>query len=223
MISATGGDGTKEFLYMDTAFTGAVMPNCPYTDDEARQLLANGKEVIIHMPMEPENGSKSWLPEGAILSNYSEEEAKAATLSAIGQIKGATGINNHMGSKVMENKDLVTAAIVTAKENNLYFVDSLTTSKSKAKEAAEENDAKIYYRNIFLDGTKDVTKIEKNLKKAGEIAVKDGYCIAIGHVGQEGGKATAQAISNMVPKLNEKGVKLVTMSQLIGILEAQEK
>ena len=214
-----GSDGTKEFMYMDIPFTGAVMPNCPSSEEDTRQLLANGKEVIVHIPMEPNKGNKSWLPEGAIMASFTPAEARVAAQSAIDQIKGATGINNHMGSKVMENKELIAEILTLAKENNLYYVDSLTTGKSKAGEAAKEIGTQIYLRDVFLDGTKDSSTIEKNIKKAADVAVKEGYCIAIGHVGQAGGKVTAQAISNMLPYLAEKGIKLVTMTELIAIME----
>ena len=216
-------DGTKEFMYMDVPFTGAVMPNCPHTEDEARRLLSNGKEVIVHIPMEATKGSKSWLPEGAIMADFTPEQARQATQSALNQIQGATGMNNHMGSKVMEDKKLVSEILSNAKENSLYFVDSLTTNKSKAKEAAEEMGTKVYTRNVFLDSTKDISKIEKNIKKAVDIALKENYCIAIGHVGQEGGKVTAQAIINMQDYIAEKGVRLVTMTELISIIEADLK
>jgi len=218
-----GSDGTKEFMYMDIPFTGAVMPGCPNSGEEARQLLANGKEVIVHIPMEPNKGSKSWLPQGAVMADFTPDEARSAAQAAIEQIPGATGINNHMGSKVMENKELVLEILTMAKENNLYFVDSLTTGKSKAAEAAKEIGMQIYLRDVFLDSTKDISKIEKNIKKAGEVAVKENYCIAIGHVGAAGGKVTAQAIKNMLPSLSEKGVKLVTMSELISIMENNSK
>jgi len=173
--------------------------------------------------MEATKGSKSWLPEGAIMADFTPEQARQATQSALNQIQGATGMNNHMGSKVMEDKKLVSEILSNAKENSLYFVDSLTTNKSKAKEAAEEMGTKVYTRNVFLDSTKDISKIEKNIKKAVDIALKENYCIAIGHVGQEGGKVTAQAIINMQDYIAEKGVRLVTMTELISIIEADLK
>ena len=181
-----GGDGTKEFMYMDIPFTGAVMPGCPNSVEEARQLLANGKEVIVHIPLEPNKGSKSWLPLGAIMADFTPDETRKAVQSAIDQIQGATGMNNHMGSKVMENKELVSEVLAVAKENNLYYVDSLTTNKSKAAEAAKEIGIPLYLRDVFLDSTKDISAVEKNIKKAIDVATKEGYCIAIGHVGQAG-------------------------------------
>lgn len=57
--------------------------------------------------------------------------------------------------------------------------------------------------------------IKQQLAKAGDIALKYGYSVAIGHVGSVSGKITAQAIKEMLPQLEGKGIKLVYISELI--------
>lgn len=212
-------DGTKEFMYMEAPFTGAVMPSMPHSYEEGKQLYENNKDVILHLPMEPVNGKRSWLPDKAILSQSTEDEAKEVVHFGLDEIRYCVGINNHMGSKVMEDEKLLRAVLEVAKEKNLVFVDSGTTNKSKARDIGEEMGITVLQRDIFLDGTKDVSKIEKNLKKAANIAMKKGYAVAIGHVGQEGGKATASAIKNTMPYFEENNVQLITISELIKIIQ----
>ena len=213
-----GADGTREFMYMDIPFTAAVMPGGSYTEDEAHRLLANGKEVIINMPMEAKNMRNISLPEISITDSNTKAEARAALLKAIGQIPGATGINNHLGTKVMENEELVTTILSTAMESNLYFVDTLTTNRSKALEVAESLGAKVYTADILLDGRGDIRRIERNLRRAGERAAENGFAVAVGHVGPQGGRATAAAIQNIYTELRQKGVYIITMSELISKL-----
>ena len=44
--------------------------------------------------------------------------------------------------------------------------------------------------------------------------MKKGQAIAAGHVGQEGGKVTAEAIKEMLPELKRKNIDLVYVSEL---------
>jgi len=209
-----GGVGVREFLYMDIPFTGGVIPGAPHTEDETRRLVANGKDVMIHMPMEARNMRGVWLPDIHIMNSHTKAEARAALLKAIDQIPSATGITNRYDSKVMDNEDLLTTILSTAMESNLYFVDSLAANRSKASEISEELGARVYIADIVLDGSSDVRRIERNLRRAARMADENGFAIAIGHIGPEGGRATAQAIHNMREELAQKGVVLVTMSEL---------
>jgi len=120
-----GADGSRDFMYLDVPITAAVMPGAPYTEADARRLTANGKEVMIYMPMEARNMRGVNLPEINIMDSHTKAEARAALLKSIDQIRGAHGIMNHLGSRVMENEELLTTILSTAKEGNLYFVDSL--------------------------------------------------------------------------------------------------
>lgn len=215
-------DGTKEFMYSDIPFTGAVMPSMPYSTQESIQLFENGKEVILHMPMEAHNGKKSWLPDKAILSSCTADEAKTLVISSLDEIENCIGINNHMGSKITENEELLKAVLEVCKERNLIFIDSLTTEKSVASKIGEELGVTVLVRDVFLDSTKSQSKIESNLKKAGQVAQKKGYAIAIGHVGEEGGKATINAMKNIKPYFDEQNIKFVTLSEFLEIMRDAE-
>ena len=71
-------------------------------------------------------------------------------------------------------------------------------------------------RDVFLDSTQSKEKIKDNLRKAIKIANEKGYSVAIGHIGAEGGKVTAEAIKEV---LNEVGdsVDFVGVSKLLPI------
>jgi len=212
------GDGTREFMYINVPFTGSVIPGSPHTEDETRQLLANGKEVLIHMPMEARNMKNLQFSDINIMDTYTKAEARAAMLKAIDQIRGATGISNYAGSAVMENTDLMTTVLSTAIEHDLYFVDTSDSKNTKAAGIAEELGTGFYVQDIFIDGTRDIGKIERNLRRAATVAENNGFAIAIGNIGPNGGRATAQAIMNIQSELAEKGVVLVTMSQLRDVI-----
>ena len=100
------------------------------------------------------------------------------------------------------------------KEKDVPFVDSMTTAKSLGKAVAAEKGVALLERDVFLDSTDSVEVVKEHLRKAGEVALEKGSAIAIGHVGPEGGKITAQAIKEVAPELERAGITFVTVSEL---------
>jgi polysaccharide deacetylase 2 family uncharacterized protein YibQ len=205
--------GTQEFLDLEIKYTAAVMPGLLFTKDDCEKLISKNKEIILHMPMEPHYGKKSWLGEKALTSDLSDEKIKKNIIESLKDIRYAIGMNNHMGSKIMENKHVLDIVFKVANENKLIFVDSVTTSKSKAREIAEKYNVKFFKRDIFIDAN-SVYQVEKNLKKAIKTALSKKYCIAIGHVGPAGGKTTAIAIKNICEKFKNTPLRFITITEL---------
>ncbi|MEV2771420.1 divergent polysaccharide deacetylase family protein [Paenibacillus larvae] len=58
--------GTEDMLALPFPITVAVMPFLQTTKADAEAAHAAGKEVIIHLPMEPKIARKSWLGPGVI-------------------------------------------------------------------------------------------------------------------------------------------------------------
>jgi len=213
-----GGCGTREFMYLDIPMTAGVMPSSPYTQDDTLRLIANGKEVIIYMPMEARNMRGVRLGDVNIMDSGTKAEARAALLMALDQIRGARGITNHFGSRVMENEELVTTILSTAIESRLYFIDLHDASRSKSGEVAKELGINVYVPNVVLDGSGDVRRIERALRQAARHADENGFAIAVGNIGEGGGKATAQAIKNVSDELAGMGIVFVSMSELVAKL-----
>jgi len=210
--------GTNEMLSLPIKFTGAVMPSMSKTSEECELLFNSGKDVILHMPMEPHKGKLSWLGNSYILDNYTDEQVKKVFSESISQINHCVGVNNHMGSKVTENERIFNTIFSIMKENNLIFIDSVTTPKSIVEKTACENKIKYMKRDVFLDSTQDIQKIKQNIIKTSEIAKKQGFAIAIGHVGAEGGIATYTAIKDTYKELEEQGIVFVGVKDLEKII-----
>ena len=208
------GEGTEEMLALDIPITAAVMPFSSASSEDAAAVLAAGKEYIVHMPMESLTGKKSWVGDKGVFRTMTADEIKAVTEEALDILPGAKGMNNHMGSAIMESRDKLTPVFEVLKDKGLFFVDSMTTPDSVAEETAEDTGVTLYKRNVFLDSTDDIEKIKANLIRAGEEAVKNGKAVAIGHVGPEGGLVTAKAIKETAPKLKDMGVEFIFASEL---------
>lgn len=207
-------EGTDEMISLPIKFTGAVMPQMPNTEEECQKLFATNKDIILHMPMEPHKGKKSWLGKMSIMNTDSKSTALETFKKSLSQINGCIGFNNHMGSKVTENEEIMSVILNEAKNRNLIVVDSVTGPKSVIGKISEKLNLKYLKRDVFLDSTKDVSKIILNLKKATKIAKEKGFAVAIGHVGAEGGVATYQAILQTYKELENIGIKFVGVGEL---------
>lgn len=213
------GDGTEEMLEIGIPITVAVMPFMPHSREEAQRAIKAGHEVIVHMSMEPEKGKIEWLGPRPILNNLSNEEVKDIIKDAIEEVEGAVGINNHMGSKVTQNESIIRAILEEAKERNIMFLDSKTTPNSVVGKVSQELNMTYLERDIFIDSIRDKNHMKKQLDKLGRVALEKGYAIGIGHVGPDGGKPTVEAIKEMAPILEKRGIKFVFLSQIKDIKE----
>ncbi|MEW8956152.1 divergent polysaccharide deacetylase family protein [Clostridium sp.] len=209
-----GGEGTEEMLNLNIPITAAVMPFAPYGSEEARMAKEKGKEVIIHMPMEPEQGKAHWLGKRPILSSLSSEEVEKRVREAVDEVNVAKGMNNHMGSKITKDERVLREIFKILKEKDMFFLDSKTTGKSKVPELCKEMGIPYYERDVFLDHVHSLENVEKQMENAYKIAREKGYAVIIGHVGAQGGKITVNGIKNKIENFQKRGVEFVFISQI---------
>ncbi|MTI46385.1 divergent polysaccharide deacetylase family protein [Sporosalibacterium faouarense] len=210
--------GTEDMYNLNIPLTAAVMPFQPFSESDAQAAHEAKLEVILHIPMEPEHGKKEWLGPRGITDDLSNEEIQSCIEDSLSQIPFAVGMNNHMGSKITQDERIIESVLKIIKDRNLFFIDSKTTPKSVIPDISKNLNVKFATRDIFLDGTQNQNHIEKQIEKLGEIALERGYAIGIGHVGVEGGTVTAKAIKSMYPKLQNKDIKFVYISDIINLI-----
>jgi len=217
-------DDIDEMIALDIAFTGAVIPGHPSSSAHMEMLIANGKDVIIHLPMEPLKGAKkSWHTPMSLYVGLDATQVSERVDAALKELTQVSGINNHMGSKATSNEQLMGYYVQAAKNHDFIILDSLTNSKSKLKDVATQQDAKFLIRDVFLDDPqkRNVSFVERRMKEAADIADKNGYAIAIGHVGRSGGMTTIEGIKKTAKDIEARGIEFVTLKQLYEIIEKQ--
>lgn len=208
------GQGTEEMLALPIPLTAAIMPFSSCTREDAAAVKQAGKEIFIHMPMESLTGKKEWVGDKGVFRSMSEAEIQARVEEAFSILPEAVGLNNHMGSAIMEDERSLSAVMEVLREKNAIFVDSMTTAKSLGKTLAADKGVVFLGRDVFLDSTDSLEQVKANLRKAAEVALEQGEALAIGHVGPEGGNVTARAIQELIPELEQAGIVFVTVSEL---------
>jgi len=209
------GKGTKEFLGSDIPITVAVMPFLEQSTKIAEQAHEQGFEVIIHLPMEPIKGKASWLGPNPITSDLSQTEVTKRVEEAIESVPYAKGINQHMGSKIVQNKEMISTILNVAKSHGLYVVDSGTNPKSYISSVAEELGVPCARRDLFLDNTlSSEGHVYEMATQLADLAIEGRGVIGIGHVGIHGIE-TFKALKKAQSYFTENNVEIVPVSQLM--------
>lgn len=194
---------------LDAPLTLAFLPHTPYAKILANKAYQQQKEIILHAPME--NTFKVPLGPGALTRELSETEFKQTLKKAIASIPHAQGMNNHMGSALTQDTQSMQWVMETLQDEQLYFIDSLTSPKSVAYQQAKQHQLPTLRRHIFLDNDKNTKALTQQWNKALLIAHKTGRAVLIGHPYQESHAFLAKEL----PKLAAQNIELIHASQLL--------
>lgn len=205
--------GVKEIFSLGIPITCAVMPNLENTRTHADEAARRGYQVIVHLPLEPVKGKKSWLGPGAITTELKDEEIKSITKKDFDSVPHAVGFNNHMGSAATTSDIIMRPILQLARERNFFVLDSLTTNRSVMRSLSKDIGVPFAERDVFLDNVKNLKYVKRQLRDLSQKALKNGEAIGIGHVGY-GGRVTAKALKEMIPLMQKMGIKFVYVSEI---------
>jgi len=190
---------------------GAVLPGLAFSAASARALSEGGKQVLLHLPMEPQGFPRVRPGPGVILRAQSDGEITQTLEADLATVPGAAGVNNHMGSAATADPRVMRAVARVLSHRGLFFVDSRTTDATVAERTAEEESVPSARRRVFLDDVATEAAVKERLDEALERARTEGSAIAIGHPYP----ATLAVLERELPTAGEKGVKLVKVGELV--------
>jgi hypothetical protein len=202
----------QAFLDLKMPMTFSILPKLQYSDLLAEEIYQQGQEIMLHQPMEPYGHEVDPGP-GALYISYRDKEIEEIIEENLSQIPQATGVNNHMGSRFTSCPDKVVEALKIIKQKDLFFVDSLTSSHSKAYKMSKRLNMRTAPRNVFLDTPSDIGSVCRKLRYLKQYALKHGVAIGIGHPYL----STLTALQDFKHQLNEKWpfFELVSVSNLL--------
>jgi hypothetical protein len=190
--------------------TLAFLPYGSATGELVETARARGHELMVHMPMEPLNKSLDPGPD-VLRTSFSEPEFMEALRRNLGAIEGYVGINNHMGSKLTQDRRAMERVMGELRRRGMLFIDSRTIHSSVAAEIAGEFHLPSARRDVFLDHYPDYESVMAALEKLEDVARKHGTAIGIGHPRA----GTVRALYAWLPTLQEKGIALAPVSAAV--------
>ncbi len=204
--------GARQVMNLEAPLTLSFFPSSSNSGKLAQEALEKGKEVILHMPMEPKGFPETNPGNGALLMSMTDEELHRQIRENLDTIASVKGVNNHMGSRFMEDEHRVNILMKELKARKLFFLDSRTTANTVGYRTARELGIKTGQRDVFLDNNcYDEADIRKNISELAEIAKNEGKAIGIGHPHP----STIRSLRDMIPMLRERGIEIVPLSHLM--------
>lgn len=200
----------RRALALPGALTYAFIPRTPHTPALSREAYARGKEIMVHLPMESEDG-KPLGPQG-LTTRMSQQQLRRAAIEGLAGVPHAVGVNNHMGSLLTRQHDAMTWLMAAlAQQGRYYFVDSRTDVRTVAERVAGEHGLPATRRDVFLDNEQDEAYIAGQLAELVALAHAQGNAVGIAHPYPQ----TLAVLRRELPRLAAQGVGLLPVSRII--------
>jgi polysaccharide deacetylase 2 family uncharacterized protein YibQ len=218
VIDDVGNDEAlaRRLLSLPVPLTVAVLPFLPYSLDLGG--TPPDKEILLHLPMEPEGYPEVDPGRGALLTAMDKATILTTLAADLAGVPGAVGVNNHMGSRFTADQAAMRTVLGDLGSRGLFFLDSRTTASTVGREIAAQTGTPFVSRDVFLDGDDDPASLRGNWSKAVTLAGSRGHAVIIGHLrpatvafveervrAADWGKATPVTLSTIIKRLAGAG------------------
>ncbi|OPY91107.1 MAG: Divergent polysaccharide deacetylase [Syntrophus sp. PtaU1.Bin208] len=214
IIDDIGADlsSVKNLLKIDAPISFAILPHSPHSVAAAEMLHKAGRDILLHLPMEPRAYPKEKPGPGALFTAMNEKEIRQVLDRDLEAVPHISGVNNHMGSLFTEDEEKMAIVMKELKARGLFFIDSRTTAESKAAPASKKVGTPFASRKIFIDNGQDYNATCKTLLEVLSSS-KNGQrgLILIGHPYAN----TIAALGRVVPEWKSRGVEIVPVSRIV--------
>jgi len=201
----------RKFAALPFPITFSILPHLPHSHETAEIARSQNRQVMLHMPMEPQGYPKMKPGPGALLLSMNDQAVLKALRDALQASPYVAGINNHMGSRFTERAKGMKVVIEEVGQRGLFFLDSATSPKSVATQLAQELRILHTRRDVFLDHSQTETAVKAQLKELIQKARLQGTAVAIGH--PHG--VTLRVLQGASEQLRREGIEVVSAGELV--------
>ncbi|AHH10964.1 divergent polysaccharide deacetylase family protein [Borrelia coriaceae] len=169
-----------EFIKIDLNINFSIIPFLPKSMDFYNKLASKNKIIMIHFPMQSKY--KTSIEKFNININDNVFSIRTKIEKTFKTYPNAKIMNNHMGSLITANENIMQIILIKLKEENRYFFDSLTTKESISEQTGKKFGIIVEKRDIFLDNKDNEKAVAKALEQAKQVARTKGIVKVIGHI-----------------------------------------
>jgi polysaccharide deacetylase 2 family uncharacterized protein YibQ len=206
-------EAARKLLALPYPITVSILPHLRHSVATAEEAHRAGREVMLHLPMEPDSSAQPG--KGEIRVGMQAWEVEHIIKDDLASVPYAVGVNNHMGSRATTDPALMGEVTRVLAAHHLYFVDSRTTPASVAFDVARRKGLPTFYRSVFLDDTETLAYTLGQLRDFRRAVDAQGAAIAIGHPNP----TTVAALARFLPELGQADIQLVPASRLLQLPE----
>ncbi|MCA1927938.1 MAG: divergent polysaccharide deacetylase family protein [Calditerrivibrio sp.] len=205
-------DLAKKVVNMKYPIVLSVLPFTEYDKETVALARSKGKEVFLHLPMEPKSYPDTKPGKGAILLNMPLSIIDSTLKDNFDRLGKVDGVNNHMGSAFTENREKMAETLSVIKKYVDIFVDSHTTADTVAYEVCKKIEGlRCGINKRFIDNSGDKEYIKNKLYEAASFLSKQDV-IVIGHLRS----STVETLEKVLPELEKNGVNIVKISEVVN-------
>ena len=201
----------KSIFDIGKPFTLSILPHRPFSRRILDEARSHGLEVMLHMPMEPRAYPEKKPGAGALMVSMTGEEVVRTVTAGLDDLPEIVGVNNHMGSRFMEDQEKIERFMAVLASRGLYFVDSLTTPRSVGYQLAKRAGVPTLRRDIFLDVYRNEKGVRKQFEKALRLSRRLGQVVVICHPYP----VTLELLPELFYEAEFQGFEWVTVSGLL--------
>jgi len=188
-----------------------------YAEDVAEQaaaVRATGREVMLHLPMEPIDLRHNNPGPNALLIAQSDEEMARRLAWSLDRFSDYVGVNNHMGSRFTADPRGMGLVLAELQRRGVFWLDSLTGPRSVGLAQSRRMGLAATARDLFLDdeaAASGENGVTERMAQVEGIARRSGAAIAIGHPHA----ATLAALERWIGDLKARGFSIVPVSTVL--------
>ncbi|OGQ88424.1 MAG: hypothetical protein A2512_05825 [Deltaproteobacteria bacterium RIFOXYD12_FULL_56_24] len=199
----------KALIALDLPLSFAFLPFTPFSEELQKEAQARGRDILLHLPLEPVD--PKWNPgPGALTTAMDPETMTALFQEDLREVPKAIGVSNHMGSRFTADPQAMRTLLSLVRERNLFFLDSVTATRSMAYDLARTMGIKTERRTVFLDNDQSPDKIMTQLDLLIQLAGEHGQAVGVGHPYP----ATVEALRRYQTQLHSR-TEMVGVSRLV--------
>jgi polysaccharide deacetylase 2 family uncharacterized protein YibQ len=210
-FGAISGSLLDGFFALDQEVCFAIFPEEEHSVQTMQRATRQGRETLIHVPMEPIGYPRVNPGNNAILVQHSAAHINRTLSQFIDILPDCIGINNHMGSFATTDIDIMQAVMNTLKEHGKAFLDSRTTNVSVGYQTAQKSHIRAFRNDIFLDSPNiSQSTMEAKLNRIIQLSRGQNHIIAITHCHTQD---KLEYLQTFISRLKKAGFRLIPLSE----------
>ena len=185
----------------------------PYGDDLERQAgraRAEGREILLHVPMEPFDYPDNDPGPKTLLASLGTEQNLERLHWSMQRLSGYAGVMTYMGAKFTATESALAPIIADLGSRGLLVVDEGSSARSLVPQVGAISKTPVVKGDQMIDRVPTPAAIEATLEVLEAKAKERGYAIGIGTALP----VTIEKVAQWAATLEKKGIVLVPVTAL---------
>ncbi|HOZ00871.1 MAG TPA: divergent polysaccharide deacetylase family protein [Candidatus Syntrophosphaera sp.] len=206
------GDLLQGFLDLPREVTFAIFPDLDNSVSTMELAKAQGRETLVHVPMEPIDYPVVNPGKDPILVDMSQAEVERVINRSLNEMPYCLGINNHMGSLATSDQRCMGFVMEALRKRGKAFLDSRTSNVSVAYQTAQKERITTYRNDLFLDSP-DISNatMERKIQQILNLGASSREVVAITHCHSSQKLAY---LKTFIARIRAEGYTLIPLSRV---------